>query len=80
MYFRNYGLRKTWFYKCLKSRASEDPSTSNMVSGPKHCLTSKFITHAFLFHFEFKIVDWCFGSYFLFSKYFLCSLFVASHL
>ena len=35
MYFRNYGLRKKWLDKCLKSPASEDPSTSNMVNGPK---------------------------------------------
>ena len=47
MYFRNYGLRKTWLYKCLKCCASEDPSTTNMVSGPKHCLRSKLITDAF---------------------------------
>ena len=37
MYFRTYWLRKTWLDKCLKSRVSEDPSRSNMVSGPKHC-------------------------------------------
>ena len=37
MYFRWYGLRKMWLDKCLKSSGSEDPSTSNMVSGPKHC-------------------------------------------
>ena len=37
MYFRNYGLRKTWLDKCLKIPASEDPSTSNMINGNKHC-------------------------------------------
>ena len=37
MYFRTYWLRKTWLDKCLKSRVLEDPSRSNMVSGPKHC-------------------------------------------
>ena len=37
MYFWTYGLRKTWLDKCLKSPVSEDPSTSNMVNGPKHC-------------------------------------------
>ena len=26
-----------WLDKCLKSPVSEDPSTSNMVNGPKHC-------------------------------------------
>ena len=28
---------KTWLDKCLKSPFSEDPSTSDMVIGPKHC-------------------------------------------
>ena len=51
MYFSNYGLRKMWLYECLKCRASEDPSTTNMVSGPKHCLISKFITDAFFLAF-----------------------------
>ena len=37
MYFWTYGLRKTWLGKRLKSPLSEDPSTSNMVNGPKHC-------------------------------------------
>ena len=42
MYFRNYGLRKTWFRKtwldnCVESPVSEDPSTNNMINGPKHC-------------------------------------------
>ena len=36
MYFRTYGLGKTWLDKCLKSTLSGDPSTSNMVNGPKH--------------------------------------------
>ena len=38
MYFRNYGLRKTWLDKCLESPIWEDPSTGNMVNGPKHFL------------------------------------------
>ena len=37
MYFRNYGLRKTWIDKCLKSAVSEYPSTSDMVNVPKRC-------------------------------------------
>ena len=37
MYFWTYFLRKTWLDKCLKSPFSADPSTSNMVNGPKHC-------------------------------------------
>ena len=37
MSFQNYGLRKTWLDKCLKSPVSEDPLTSNIGNGPKHC-------------------------------------------
>ena len=37
MYFRYYGLRKTWLDKCLKSAVSEYPSTSNMVNWSEHC-------------------------------------------
>ena len=37
MSFWNYGLRKTWLEKCLKTPVSEDPSTSNMGNGRKHC-------------------------------------------
>ena len=36
-YFWSYGLRKTWLANCPKSPDSEDPSTSNMVNGLKHC-------------------------------------------
>ena len=36
MYFGNYGLRKTFLDKCLKSLASEDSSTNNIVNGQKH--------------------------------------------
>ena len=46
MYFRNYGLGKTWLYKFLKSHASEDTSATNMISRSKHCLTSKLVAHA----------------------------------
>ena len=35
LYIWTYGLQKTWLDKCLKSPVSEDPSTSNMVNGPK---------------------------------------------
>ena len=38
MYFRNYGLPKTWLYKCLKSAVSGDPSTGNTANGLKHCV------------------------------------------
>ena len=37
MYFGNYGVCKRWLDKCVKNPVSEDPSTSNMVNGPKHC-------------------------------------------
>ena len=37
MSFGNYGIRKTLLDKCLESRISEDPSTSNMVNGIKQC-------------------------------------------
>ena len=52
MSFENYGLRKTWLYEFLKSPTSQDPSETSMVSGPKHCLTSKFITRAFFVSFS----------------------------
>ena len=51
MHFQNSGLRKTWLDNCLRSPVSEDPSTSNMVNGPKHCWNvsnsafTKFIDH-----------------------------------
>ena len=41
MYFRNYGLPKTWLDECLKSLVSDDPTKSNMVNGPKHCANLK---------------------------------------
>ena len=41
MYFRNYGLQKTWLDQSLKSPVSDDPTKSNMVNGPKHCSNLK---------------------------------------
>ena len=41
MYFRNYGLPKTWLDQCLKSPVSEDPTKSNMVNVPNHCSNLK---------------------------------------
>ena len=38
MKFSTYGLKKKWLDKCLKSLLSEDPQTSNMVNGLKHCI------------------------------------------
>ena len=37
MYFLTSRLGKMWLDKCLESRVSEDPLTSNMVNGPKLC-------------------------------------------
>ena len=41
MYFRNYGLIKTWLDQCLKSPVSEDPTKSNMVNTPEQCSNLK---------------------------------------
>ena len=41
MLFRIDGLRNTWLDKCLKCPVSEDPSTSDMVNGPKPWLNMK---------------------------------------
>ena len=38
MYFRNYRLRKTWLDKCMKSPASKDSLTREMVNRSKHSL------------------------------------------
>ena len=37
MYFRNYRLQKMWLGQCVKTPFSEDPFTSSMINGPKHC-------------------------------------------
>ena len=37
MYLGKYGFAKMWLDNGLKGPVSGDPSTSNMVSGPKHC-------------------------------------------
>ena len=41
MYFRNYGLPKTWLDQSLKSPVSEDPTKSNMINAPKDCSNLK---------------------------------------
>ena len=41
MYFRNYGLPKTWLDQSLKSPVSEDPTKSTMPNAPKHCSNLK---------------------------------------
>ena len=37
MYFRNYGLARTWIGKYLKSAVLQYPSTSNMINALNHC-------------------------------------------
>ena len=37
IYFWTYRLRKTWLDQCLKSPVSENPLTSDVVNGTKHC-------------------------------------------
>ena len=48
MYFRNYGLPKTWLDQCLKSPVSEDPTKSNMVNTLKHCSNLKYTSLPYL--------------------------------
>ena len=48
MYFRNYGLPKTWLDQCLKSPPPEAPTKSNMVNAPKHCSNLKHTSLAYL--------------------------------
>ena len=36
--------------KCLKRPVSEEPSTSNMVNGPKHCLELNDTAFTILIH------------------------------
>ena len=38
MYWQNYGLRKVWLDRCLKSLVSDDLTTSHTVNGAKDCL------------------------------------------
>ena len=53
MYFRNYGLRKTWLDKCLRSPISEKPLTGNVVNGPIHCFNLNDSTFTiFIDHFD----------------------------
>ena len=50
MYFLTYALRKTWLHKCLNSPVSEDPLTSNMVNGSKHCWNLNESTFTIFIH------------------------------
>ena len=53
MYFRNYGLPKTWLDRCLKSPVSGHSLKSNMGNAPKYCsnLTDTSLT-IFIDHWE----------------------------
>ena len=42
MYYRNYGLQKTWLHESLKSPVSADSLTDNMINGPKHCFNLNY--------------------------------------
>ena len=49
---------KTWLDKCLKSPASEDHSTRNMVNVPKHCCNLHYNTFViFIHHCQRKKVE-----------------------
>ena len=37
MCIRTYGLPNAWLDNCLKGPVSDDPATSRIVNGPKHC-------------------------------------------
>ena len=55
MYFRNYGLPKTWLDQCLKNPDSEDPSRNNMLNAPKYCPNLKNSSFTiFIDHWEFN--------------------------
>ena len=53
MYFRNYGLPKTWLDLCLESPVSEDPTKSKTVNVPKHCSNFRHTSFTiFINHWE----------------------------
>ena len=58
MYFRNYGLRKNWLDKVLKTPVSDDPSISNMLNGLKHVFNMDDSTFTiFIDHCEHNWVE-----------------------
>ena len=58
MYFRCYGLRKSWLDKCLKGSETEDPLTDNIANGLKHCFYMKDSTFTtFINHCEVFALD-----------------------
>ena len=56
MYFEKYQLQKTWLYKCLKSRVSENLLTNKMVNGSKNCCNLNDSTFTI-------IINHCEGNY-----------------
>ena len=65
-YFQNDGHRERWLDKCLKSPVSDDPLTSNISKGPKHCWFLKdSIFTTFIDHCQSNWVEkglfWCYG-------------------
>ena len=55
MYLGNYGLRKTWLGKWVKSPVSENHLTGNLVNGSKHCFNLNGSTFTIF-------IDWCVGN------------------
>ena len=51
MYFRNYGIQKTWLDICLKSPVSVEPLTGNMEKRPKRCCNLDSTVTIFSHHF-----------------------------
>ena len=60
MYFRNYGLSKTWLDLSPKSPVSEHPSIVNMLKGAKHLWNLHERTFISFFHHFWR--KW-FGKY-----------------
>ena len=66
MYFWNYGFRKKWLDKCLKTTVSDDLSSSNMVDGHKHsCILDDSTFTIFIDHCE---RNWAWNSLLVLSK------------
>ena len=56
MYFRNYGPRKPWLDKCLKSPVSEGSSKSNILNRLQRCVNVNHSTFSIL-------IDQCEGNW-----------------
>ena len=55
MYFRFYGLRRTWLDICMKTPALEDPLTGNMGNGSEYvCNVNSSSVTIFSDHFKGK--------------------------